>query len=134
MHPPDDPDDRYEHAWAKAEAEAKQQGEYIVHGEYCLYTKIIYQDKSGLCQGDRTMDIGDNSTISEGWEYYNIVNNKSDGTDYIGAQTFSDTAYYSMENVKGNNRLAAIAKSWIENKKFAYRNYYFDVANTKVWL
>lgn len=105
---------RIESASAYASASASNVEDILADGEYCLYTKIVFHDNTGLFQGIHTRKIGKESTISKGYEYYQIVNNQTSGTEYTGAQSFFDSASHT-EYVDGDNRLGAIAKSWIEN-------------------
>lgn len=106
--------DRMEEATAYASVSAQNCGDIFPDGEYCLYTKIVFYDNTGLFQGTQTRKTGERSTISEDYEYYQIVNNQTSGTDYTGEQHYYDHVYH-QEEIDGDNRLGAIAKSWIEN-------------------
>ena len=96
--------------------------------------KIVFHDNTGFFQGTNTREIGEESTISEGYEYYNIVNNQMSGTSYTGAQSFYDSVAHS-EYVDGDDRIGSIAKSWIENVINLTATYMlYESAAAKVWL
>ena len=84
---------RAESGYAYASASAENEGDFIADGEYCIYTKIVFHDNTGLFQGTHTREIGEDSTISEGGEYYHIVNNRVPGQDYTGGQSFYQTLW-----------------------------------------